>query len=300
VHQRVRPTVHESIADNVVAYYDFEHPFQQDGREEKDQGSSDTLLRLINGGEAMRVADGAHPGSNQAIQLQQVDPVNNGNDDWKAGVCFESSLAGCQRTPGEATDVNTLGAFNGATGITLMGWFKMTGQNPSPNTVTPDPTDVYNAVGLSGILSGNSEGHAVRALLEVINVNGELRLVALGRRVDGGASQTFAADEDWRTLLPQNEWVHLAATFDYLTGEMALYRNGEKLDGFYTVAGNPWQVDGVNGTSATDPLGIKVGGSFPQDTLERNPCNCRTDALMFLDRAVSAKEVQLQYDTMAG
>ena len=48
------------------------------------------------------------------------------------------------------------------------------------------------------------------------------------------------------------------------------------------------------------PLGIKVGGSFPQDTLERNPCNCRTDALMFLDRAVSAKEVQLQYDTMAG
>jgi len=300
VHQRVRPTVHESIADNVVAYYDFEHPFQQDGREEKDQGSSDTLLRLINGGEAMRVADGAHPGSNQAIQLQQVDPVNNGNDDWKAGVCFESSLAGCQRTSGEATDVNTLGAFNGATGITLMGWFKMTGQNPSPNTVTPDPTDVYNAVGLSGILSGNSEGHAVRALLEVINVNGELRLVALGRRVDGGASQTFAADEDWRTLLPQNEWVHLAATFDYLTGEMALYRNGEKLDGFYAVAGNPWQVDGVNGTSATDPLGIKVGGSFPQDTLERNPCNCRTDALMFLDRAVSAKEVQLQYDTMAG
>src|SRR5918995_530681 len=80
----------------------------------------------------------------------------------------------------------------------------------------------------------------------------------------------------------------------------SLRLNGEKLDGFYTVAGNPWQVDGVNGTSATDPLGIKVGGSFPQDTLERNPCNCRTDALMFLDRAVSAKEVQLQYDTMAG
>ncbi len=213
------------------------------------RGTSDTLLRLINGGESMRVADSAHPGSNQAIQLQQVDPVNNGNDDWKAGVCFEGSLAGCARTSGEATDVNTLGAFNGAEGITLMGWFKMTGQNPSPNTVSANPTDLYGAIGLSGILSGDSDGHAVRALLELIQVNGEMRLVALGRRVDGGASQTFAASAPWQTLLPQNEWVHLAATFDYLTGEMALYRNGEKLDGFYTVPGNPWQVDGVNGTS---------------------------------------------------
>ncbi len=296
VHKRVRPTVHESIADNVVAHYDFEHPFQQDGTRERDQGSSDTLLRLVNGGEAMRVADSAHPGSNQAIQLQQVDPVNNGNDDWKAGVCFESTLAGCARTSGEvANGANTLGAFNGVEGITLMGWFKMTGQNPSPNTVSSNPNDVYGAIGLSGVLSGNSDGHAVRALLELIQVNGEMRLVALGRRVDTGASQTFAASAPWPTLLPQNEWVHLAATFDYLTGEMALYRNGEKLDGFYTVPGNPWQVDGVNGTSATDPLGIKIGGSFPQDSLERNPCNCRADGLMFLDRAVGDDEVRLQY-----
>ncbi len=295
VNQRVKPTVHGSIADNVVAYYDFENPFQQDGTRERDQGSSDTLLRLINGGETMRVADSAHPGSNQAIQLQQVNPTGNGNDDWKAGVCFRSSLTGCALTPGEATDVNTLGAFNGAKGITLMGWFKMTGQNPSPNTVTANPSDFYNAIGLSGILSGDSDGHAVRALLEIIQVGDELRLVALGRRVDGGASQTFAANTDWQSLLPQNEWVHLAATFDYLTGEMALYRNGQKLDGFYTVPGNPWQVDGVNGTSATDPRGIKIGGSFPQDTVERNPCNCRADGLMFLDRTVSADEVRQQY-----
>jgi glucose/arabinose dehydrogenase len=295
VQKPVPPSVHESIADDVVASYDFEHPFQQDGREERDQAPSDTLLRLINGGEEMRVADSAHPGSNQAIQLQQVNPVGNGNDDWKAGVCFQPTLPGCARTSGEATDVNTLAAFNGAEGITLMGWFKMTGQNPSPNTVTSNPDDFYNAVGLSGILSGDSDGHAVRALLEVISVNGELRLVALGRRIDGGASQTFAANEDWRTLLPQNEWVHLAATFDYLTGEMALYRNGKRLDGFYTVPGNPWQVDGVTGTSPTDPLGIKIGGSFPQDTLERNPCNCRADGLLFLDRAVNDDEVRLQY-----
>ena len=85
--------------------------------------------------------------------------------------------------------------------------------------------------------------------------------------------------------------MHLAATFDYTTGEMALYRNGEPLDGFYTTAGDPWQVDGT-GTSDTLPRGIKIGGSFPQDTVERNPCNCRMDSLMFLDRAVTAKEVR--------
>ena len=39
--------------------------------------------------------------------------------------------------------------------------------------------------------------------------------------------------------------MHLTATFDYTTGKMALYRNGEPLDGFYTTAGDPWQVDGT-------------------------------------------------------
>ena len=144
------------------------------------------------------------------------------------------------------------------------------------------------------MLSGNSDGHGVRALLELIQVNGELRLVALGRRIDEGASQTFAASQDWRELLPAGEWVHLAATFDYTTGDMALYRNGKPLDGFYTSDNDPWQVDGT-GTSPTDPRGLKVGGSFPQNASERNPCNCRMDALMFLDREVGADEVKQQH-----
>jgi glucose/arabinose dehydrogenase len=287
VDTRVQPVpqeIHQTIRDDVVSFYDFEHPFQQDGTVEIDRGSSRTYLNLVNGGEQMRVDDGAFPGSNNAIQLQQVDPVNAGNDDWKAGVW-------------DADGEETLSAFNGVEGITVMGWVKMTGQNPSPNTGTADPDDLYNAVGLVGVLSGDSDGHAVRALLEVINVNGELRLVALGRRIDGGASQTFAADEDWRTLLPQDEWVHLAATFDYTTGEMALYRNGQAVPGFYTVAGDPWQVDGT-GTSPTNPRGIKIGGSFPQDTAERNPCNCRMDTILLLDEAVSAQEVANQYRLM--
>ncbi|PRX49160.1 glucose/arabinose dehydrogenase [Prauserella shujinwangii] len=275
--------VTRQVERDLVAYYDFEHPFAADDARELDQGSSRTLLNLVNGGEDMRVGDGAFPGSNNALQLRQVNPDQNGNDDWKAGVW-----------DGDADGVESLSAFNGVRGATVMGWFKMTGQNPSPNSTTANPDDHYNAVGLAGILSGDSEGHNVRALLELINVDGELRLVALGRRIDGGESQIFAASQDWRQLLPQDEWVHLAATFDYTTGEMALYRNGKAVPGFYTKAGDPWQVDG-SGTSATNPRGIKIGGSFPQDNRETNPCNCRMDSLMFLDTAAEADVVWQQY-----
>jgi hypothetical protein len=138
----------------------------------------------------------------------------------------------------------------------------------------------------------------VRSLLELIQVDGTMRVVALGRRVDGSSSQTFAASQPWPTILPPNEWVFLAATFDYDDGEMALYRNGEPLSGFYTLPGDPWGVLGPpepDLASPTDPRGIKVGGSFPQDTRETNPCNCRFDSLMFLDRVATRGEITAQY-----
>jgi len=272
--------VERSVERDLVSYWDFEHPFAPGGREE-DQGSSRTLLSMVNGGKDMWADEGAYPGSNNSLQTQQVNPTVNGNDDWKAGVWNQNGVA-------------SLAPFAGVEEVTIAGWVKVTGEVPTLNSTTPDPNDRFNAVGLAGILSGNSDGHAVRALLELIDVNGTLRLVALGRRIDTGASQTFAASADWRELLPMDEWVHLAATFDYTTGEMELFRNGEPLDGFYTTSGDPWQVDGT-GTSDTLPRGIKIGGSFPQDTLERNPCNCRFDSLMFLDSALSAKEVKKQY-----
>ena len=132
--------VDTSLRDNLVAYYDFEHPFAQDGAVELDQGSSDTLLNLVNGGWDSRVQDGAFPGSNNALKAQQVNPTANGNDDWKAGVWNQNG-------------VPTLSAFKGAKQATVMGWFKTTGPNPSPNTVTANPNDYYNAVGLAGVLS---------------------------------------------------------------------------------------------------------------------------------------------------
>ena len=143
------------------------------------------------------------------------------------------------------------------------------------------------------MLTGDSDGHAVRALLELIDVDGELRLVALGRRLDGGASQTFAADADWRDPAAAGEWVLLAATFDFDTGTMALYRNGRAAGRLLHRYRRPVAARRPRTARhlATDPRGIKIGGSFPQNTRERNPCDCRMDSLMFLDRAVSAAQV---------
>lgn len=194
-----RPGVFPTLSRNLIAYYDFEHPVPGRPSLEADQGRSGTDIALVNGGTEMRVPDGV--GSRNSVQVKQVNPAENGTDDWKAGLY-------------SADGVPTLKAFNGA------------------------------------------------------------------------------------KLLPLGEWVFLAATFDYDNGTMALYRNGKPVEGFYVDQGDPWAVAGEpepDLTSATDPRGIKIGGSFPQNTRERNPCNCRMDNLMFLDRAAHPLEILLQY-----
>ena len=279
------PAVLPSLTSNLVCFYDFEHPVPGDPNREADRGFSGTPITLINGGAAMRVSDGAHAGSRLSLQTQQVTPEVAGNNDWKAGIYEETGVA-------------TLAAFGPATGMSVMGWIKPTGTNPTLNSTTPAPNDRFSAVGLFGVLSGDSDGHAVRALLEVIDVSGTPRLVALGRRVDGGPSLTLAAMEDWRALLPDNTWTHLAATFDFDAGTMALYRNGMPVAATYTNTSDLWSVSGPpepDQTSATRPAGIKIGGSFPQNTLERNPFNGRLDDLMFFNKVLSAEEVRLQH-----
>ncbi|MCX4791549.1 LamG domain-containing protein [Streptomyces sp. NBC_01221] len=287
--QAARPsTAHTPLRAQAVVAYDFGHPDPADPGREQDIGRSGTTLSLINGGSAMRVADEAYPGSSPALQVRQQNPATAGNDDWKAGAW-------------DAEGMPSLGAFNSARGATVMGWFKMTGDNPALNSNTADPGDRYNAIGLAGILSGTSDGHAVRALLELIQVNGELKLVALGRRLDSGASQTFAAGAPWEELLPRGEWVHLAATFDFRDGTLALYRDGKPLDGFYVTPGDPWELattPAPHRASPTDPRGIKIGGSFPQNTRESNACDCRMDDLLFLDRPVPAGAVAAEYQRM--
>lgn len=233
----------------------------------------------------MRVSDPAYGASRLSLQTQQLNPTTSSNDDWKAGIYQTNGVA-------------SLSAFSSVKGITLMGWVKPTGMNPNLNSGTPATNDYYNAVGLFGLLAGNSQGHGVRALLEIINVSGTLRLVALGRRIDGGNSLTLATTNDWQTLLPMNTWTHLAATFDFDNGTMVLYRNGVPLTANYTTGGDAWGIIGgaePDLTSATSPAGIKIGGSYPQNTQEFNAFNGRFDDLMFFNKTLSAAEVGLQY-----
>ncbi|KON72419.1 hypothetical protein M768_15730 [Cellulosimicrobium cellulans F16] len=272
------PVVLPELAGNVAAHYDFDHPVAGSTTWEADQGWSGTNIQLVNGGVEMRVADRAYPGAGEALQTQQMSPLTASNDDWKAGVY-------------DPAGVDSLGAFAGADEISVMGWFKPTGEHPALNSGTANPDDRYNAIGLAGVLTGTSDGHAVRALLEVITVGNELKLVALGRRVDGAGSWTFAADLPWDQILERNRWVHLTATFDFAGGEMKLYMNGEELEGRYT-ASNPW---GAGATSPTDPAGLKIGGSYPQDTREANPFHGRMDDLMFLDVVPTPEQVAAQY-----
>lgn len=276
--------VHPALRAHLVAHYDFERIASGAAGEEPDRGSSGTAIRLINGGAAMRVADGAHRLSKGSLQLRQNSPMARSNDDWKAGLYA-------------AAGVPTLQAFRSARGITVMGWFKVTGDAPAPNSNTPDARDRYDAIGLAGVLTGDSDGHAARALLEAYEVSGELRLVALGRRIDGDASQTYASRAPFATVLPRDAWVFLAASFDFETGAIALYRNGEALPGFSGSSGDPWKVQGSgqHRSSATLPRGLKIGGSFPQNSAEKNPCNCRVDSLMFLDAVLGAEDVRAQY-----
>lgn len=273
------------LISNLVCRYDFEHAVATNAALENDLGFSGTTLQFINGGAAMRNTDGAYPGSIHSLQTQQVNPDINGNDDWKAGVYQTNGLA-------------SLSAFAAVREITLMGWVKPTGTNPNLKSSTPATNDYYNAIGLFGLLSGASEGHGVRALLEVLTVSGNLRLVALGRRLDSGSSLTLATTNDWQTLLPPDVWTHLAATFDFDAGIMALYRNGQPLPAGYTTTGDAWGVgDAIEPglTSATSPAGIKIGGSYPQNTQEFNACNGRFDDLMFFNRVLTAGEVLQQY-----
>ena len=83
---------------------------------------------------------------------------------------------------------------------------------------------------------------------------------------------------------------------------LALYRNGVPIEGTYTANDDPWEI-GAGGdfaTSPTPPRGIKLGGSFPQNTREMNPCDCQMDGLMFIDRVATELEIDQQYQRMMG
>ncbi|HVT81444.1 MAG TPA: LamG domain-containing protein [Phycisphaerae bacterium] len=277
----------ESLKPNLINHYTFDNPKDGDAKSsvELDLGSDKTNINLING--APRVEDGAWAGSKYSLETGQKN--GKPNDDWKAGVMFKSSAE------------STLKGSQHVTQLTIMGWFKPLGaaaDNPSLNTNTPAPDDKYNAFGLGGLLRGDEtvgtlDGHAVRALIEVING----KVTAMGRRLDNqsGSGQRASA-ENWDVVMPPNQWTHLAATYDFEKGTIELYKNGKPLASAAAQVTN-WQLKAgeKNPTSNTAAGGIKIGGSHPDNSKEQNPFNGRIDELMFFNKALTAEEVAAQF-----
>ena len=136
------------------------------------------------------------------------------------------------------------------------------------------------------------DGHGVRALIEVING----KVTGLGRRLDNQvASGQRASLDDWQVVMPPGIWTHLTATFDFDHGTIDLYKNGLPL------ASSPantsaWNVNNnTNRTSNSNAGGIKIGGSYPDNSQEFNPFNGRIDELMFFKKTLTASEVAAQF-----
>jgi hypothetical protein len=276
----------DALKPHLINHYSFDNPKDGDPKSEIeiDQGSDKSDIDLVNG--APRVEDGAFPASKYSVQTGQKDGAPN--DDWKAGVMFKNSAE------------STLKGSQHVTGVTVMGWFKPLGEPaeyPPLNTNTPNPTDRYNAFGLAGLLRGDEnvaslDGHGVRALLEVING----KVSGLGRRLDNQpGSGTSGSKDPWYVVMPPQQWTHLAAAFDFDAGTIALYKNGQPLASDPTNTNN-WRVTPEKDyTSNTAAGGIKIGGSYPDNSREFNPFNGRIDELMFFNKTLSADEVAEQF-----
>jgi hypothetical protein len=287
-----RGDVLPALAPFLRNHYSFDAPSGGDIQSsvELDQGLDTTNIHLFNG--VPRVADGAWRGS--AYSLETAQRNSGPNDDWKAGVMFTNSAA------------STLVGTKQVTGVSIMGWFKPLGtiaDNPSPNTNTPAEDDYYNAFGLVGFLRGDAvtgggtDGHTARALLEVISG----KVTGLGRRLDGqtGSASKQSLD-DWHVVMPPGRWTHLAVSFGFEVGSIDLYKNGLPLaSGAMTSLGN-WQLTpGVDRTSNTAAGGIKLAGSYPDNSQEFNPFNGRSDEIMMFNKALTAAEVLAQFQLVS-
>ena len=256
--------------------------------QERDLGRSGTRDRPVNGGAAMRVRDGAHPGS------RHVDPDAAGGPGGHRQRRLEGRhLLRDRRADAARVQRRAAGHDHG-----LVQADRRRTRTPTP--LTPDPNDLFDAVGLAGVLSGDSDGHAVRALLEVIDVSGDAAGRRAGRRVDGASSQTFAAERGLAAaILPDGEWVFLAATFDFDTGHDGAVQERPAARRAST------RCPAIRGAcsarrSPTSPRRPTRGASRSAAASRRTRASATRataawTSLMFLDRAVSRAEIWLQY-----
>ena len=269
----IEKDVEPALADDLVASYDFEHPFAADDSYEQDQGPSRTLIRLVNGRDQMRVDDGAYPGSNNALQLHSAAESPTGNP------VEGGDLRGRRRRHGLPLPLRRRRGHH-RDGLVQDGRHQ---PHARLQRHRPRRHPLRQLRRARRTRAARADPGQRRAQARRAGTPPRHRGVADLR----GLRAVAAAAARRRVGAPRGD-VRLRQ------GTMALYRNGRAVDGFYTNPNDPWAVDGT-GTSPTNPRGIKIGGSFPQDGTERNPCNCRMDGLMFLDDAASASEVARQY-----
>jgi hypothetical protein len=136
--------------------------------------------------------------------------------------------------------------------------------------------------------------------LEVING----KVTGLGRRLDDQVgSGERASDDDWHVVMPPGQWTHLTAAFNFdaptSNSAIRLYKNG-LLIGMSNASVSAWQrTPGTDYTSSTNAGGIKIGGSYPDNSQEFNPFNGRIDELMFFNKTLSAAEVLSQFELIS-
>lgn len=238
--------LYTSASGQLVNRYTFDHPVEGNPAREQDLGSDKTPIDVFNG--AQRVEGGAFPGSGLALQSKPIE--GDSNNDHKAGTYFSAGSEG----PGASTMKGTAKV----TGISIMGWFKPT-QAPTRTT------------SMTGILRGdegaaNPDPHAARALFEIENIGGGIRIVALARQRDTDQRRKIRSTRTIAEDLPTDQWSHIAATFNFDTGSITLFRNGELVPTIMTEQGSWSLTDGTDTTSNTPALGIKIGGQMEGDT----------------------------------
>lgn len=273
-------TFGSSLYGQLVSRYTFDHPVAGDPAREQDLGSDKTPVQLNNG--AQRVDGGAFPGSGKALETKPIE--GDTNNDHKAGVFFPDGSKGA--------NPSTMKGTSHVTGITIIGWFKPT-------------IDPHGTTSMTGILCGDegvpkADPHLGRALFEIENIGGGTRIVALGRRHDGDKRRKIRSNNTLEQDLPTGQWSHIAATFDFDTGSIILFRNGQPLASTITEPGTWELTDGTDYTSNAPAGGIKIGGQIEGDT---TPFTGLIDEIRVYNTALPATgtmSVQSVYREQAG
>ena len=272
--QPVDKEVEPSLADDMVARTTSSTPSRANDSYEEDQGRqphADPARQRWGDGCGSTTAPTPAPTTRCRCTAPRSRPPDDG---WKAGV-YE----------GDADGVASLSRFNNAEATTVMGWFKMTGQNPTPR--------------LQRHRAGRRARRQLRRARRTRAARADQRQRGAAARRAGPAARHRRVVDVRRvaglaaTCCPQDEWVHLAATFDFANGSMALYRNGQPVDGFYTRPTTRGRSTGR--APRRQPAGHQDRRLVPAERHRAQPCNCRMDGLMFLDTVASADEVAQQY-----